>query len=101
MLERPVSYQTNGKILPGNRRKMKRLALYTKYAWRSIQRGGQRSFFAILCVAVGVAAIVALQTTGYSIQDAVAGDARTNARADVVVTSRQRLFSEQDLAKID
>lgn len=77
---------------------MKRLNLYFKYAWRSIQRGGQRSFFAILCVAVGVAAIVALQTTGFSIQDAVAGDARTNARADVVVTSRQRLFSEQDLA---
>lgn len=80
---------------------MKRLTLYIKYAWRSIQRGGQRSFFAILCVAVGVAAIVALQTTGFSIQDAVAGDARTNARADVVVTSRQRLFSEQDLAKIE
>jgi putative ABC transport system permease protein len=77
---------------------MKRLNLYIKYAWRSIERGGQRSFFAILCVAVGVAAIVALQTTGFSIQDAVAGDARTNARADVVVTSRQRLFSQQDLA---
>ncbi len=80
---------------------MKRLTLYIKYAWRSIKRGGQRSFFAILCVAVGVAAIVALQTTGFSIQDAVAGDARTNARADVVVNSRQRLFSEQDLAKIE
>lgn len=77
---------------------MKRLNLYFKYAWRSIQRGGQRSFFAILCVAVGVAAIVALQTTGFSIQDAVTGDARTNARADVVVTSRQRLFSDQELA---
>ncbi|MDB5082459.1 MAG: hypothetical protein JWP00_4383 [Chloroflexi bacterium] len=80
---------------------MKKFTLYTKYAWRSIQRGGQRSFFAILCVAVGVAAIVALQTTGFSIQDAVAGDARTNARADVVVNSRQRFFTDQDLAQIE
>lgn len=80
---------------------MKKLTLYTKYAWRSIQRGGQRSFFAILCVAVGVGAIVALQTTGFSIQDAVAGDARTNAHADVVITNRQRYFSDEDMAKIE
>lgn len=80
---------------------MNNLILYSKYAWRSIQRGGQRSFFAILCVAVGVAAIVALQTTGLSIQDAIAGDARANARADVLVTNRQEFFTADDLAKFD
>ncbi len=80
---------------------MKNILLYTKYAWRSIARGGQRSFFAILCVAVGVASIVALQSTGLSIQDAVAGDARANARADVVVNNRQTYFKPEDIAKID
>jgi predicted lysophospholipase L1 biosynthesis ABC-type transport system permease subunit len=80
---------------------MNNLVLYSKYAWRSIQRGGQRSFFAILCVAVGVAAIVALQTTGLSIQDAIAGDARANARADVLVNNRQEFFTADDLAKFD
>jgi predicted lysophospholipase L1 biosynthesis ABC-type transport system permease subunit len=80
---------------------MKNLSLYFKYAWRSIQRGGQRSFFAILCIAVGVAAIVALQTTGLAIQDSVAGDARANAQADVLVTSRLGNFTEADLTKID
>lgn len=79
---------------------MSNLVLYSKYAWRSIQRGGQRSFFAILCIAVGVASIVALQSTGSSIQDAVAGDARANSQADVLVTSREASFTAQDLAKI-
>ncbi len=80
---------------------MSNLILYSKYAWRSIQRGGQRSFFAILCIAVGVAAIVALQNTGYAIQDTIAGDARTNAGADVVVSTVQRFFTKDDLAKFD
>ena len=80
---------------------MSNLALYIKYAWRSIQRGGQRTFFAILCIAVGVGSIVALQSTGRSIQDAVAGDARANAQSDVLVSSRQGSFTAQNLAKLD
>ncbi|HEX2915498.1 MAG TPA: FtsX-like permease family protein [Chloroflexia bacterium] len=80
---------------------MKTFILYSKYAWRSIKRGGQRSFFAILCVAVGVSAIVALQSTGAAIQDAIAGDARASARADVLVTNRQGSFNQDDLAKLD
>ncbi|NWJ45754.1 MAG: FtsX-like permease family protein [Chloroflexi bacterium] len=80
---------------------MQTLILYFKYAWRSIWRGGQRTFFAILCIAVGVGSIVALQSTGYSIQDAVAGDARANSQADVLVISREGSFSSQNLAKID
>ncbi len=80
---------------------MGNLAFYIKYAWRSILRGGQRSFFAILCIAVGVASIVALQSTGQSIQDTVAGDARADARADVRVTTRQDLFTAEELARFD
>jgi len=80
---------------------MSNLVLYFKYAWRSILRGGQRSFFAILCIAVGVASIVALQSTGNSIQDAVAGDARASAQSDVLVSSRQAHFTTQDMAKLD
>jgi putative ABC transport system permease protein len=80
---------------------MKSLTFYFKYAWRSLQRGGQRSFFAVLCIAVGVAAVVALQNTGFSIQNTIAGDARANARADVVVTTRQQTFNAADLAKIE
>ncbi len=80
---------------------MNTLILYLKYAWRSIQRGGQRTFFAILCIAVGVASIVALQSTGNSIQDAVAGDAKASSQSDVIVNSRQAHLTAQDLAKLD
>jgi predicted lysophospholipase L1 biosynthesis ABC-type transport system permease subunit len=78
-----------------------RLLLYIRYAWRSLLRGGQRTLFAVLCVAVGVASIIALQNTGLSIETTLAGDARSNARADVVVTNRQGFFSQEDLAKLD
>ncbi len=63
---------------------MKRLNFYFKYAWRSVIRGGQRSFFAILCVAVGVASLVALQSLGQSIADTLTGDAKGRAGGDVI-----------------
>jgi putative ABC transport system permease protein len=77
------------------------MTFYLKYAYRSLKRGGQRTFFAILCIAVGVAAIVALQSTGLAIQNSVSGDAKANARADVLVTSRQFYFLPEDLKKFD
>ena len=80
---------------------MSNFVLYSKYAWRSILRGGQRTFFAVLCIAVGVASIVALQSTGNSIQEAVAGDARANSQSDVLVSSRIGAFTGPDLAKFD
>jgi len=63
---------------------LKRLNFYLKYAARSIRRGGQRSFFAILCVAVGVAALVALQSLAVSIKDTLTGDIQARAGGDVV-----------------
>lgn len=63
---------------------MKRLEFYFKYAVRSVRRGGQRSFFAILCVAVGVAALVALQSLAVSIKDTLVGDIQSRAGGDVI-----------------
>lgn len=63
---------------------MKRFGFYFKYAGRSVRRGGQRSFFAILCVAVGVAALVALQSLAVSIKDTLIGDIQTRAGGDVI-----------------
>ncbi|HEX2910172.1 MAG TPA: FtsX-like permease family protein [Chloroflexia bacterium] len=65
---------------------MTRLNFYLKYAWRSVLRGGQRSFFAVLCVAVGVAALVALQSLSASIRDTLIGDINTRAGGDVIAT---------------
>ncbi len=65
---------------------MKRLDFYFKYAWRSILRGGQRTFFALLCVAIGVAALVALQSLAVSIRETLIGDIQSRAGGDVVAS---------------
>ncbi len=68
---------------------MKRLNFYLKYAWRSVLRGGQRSFFAVLCVAVGVASLVALESLGQSISDTLTGDTQARAGGDVIARLNQ------------
>ena len=51
-----------------------RLLFYLKHALRSLQRERRRSLFAIFAIAVGVAAIVSLQSLGLSIRDSVTED---------------------------
>ncbi len=63
---------------------MKRFSFYFKYAWRSIRRGGQLSVFAVICVSVGVATLVALQSLTISIRDTLVGDTQTRAGGDIV-----------------
>ena len=63
---------------------MRRFSFYLKYAWRSIRRGGQLSVFAIICVSVGVATLVALQSLTLSLRDTLVGDTSLRAGGDVV-----------------
>src|SRR5689334_13888841 len=63
---------------------MKRIGFYIKYAWRSVVRGGQRSFFAVLCVAIGVASLVALESLAQSISDTLLGDIQARTGGDVI-----------------
>lgn len=70
----------------GKGKELKRLGFYFKYAWRSVLRGKSRSFFAVLCVAVGVAALVAIQVLEQSINDTLIGDAKGRAGGDLIVT---------------
>jgi predicted lysophospholipase L1 biosynthesis ABC-type transport system permease subunit len=64
---------------------MGRISFYFKYAWRSVLRGGQRSFFAVLCVGVGVASLVALESLSQSISDTLIGDTQARAGGDIIV----------------
>jgi putative ABC transport system permease protein len=66
---------------------MDRLWLYTKYAVRSFRRGGVRSLFGAFCVAVGVAAIVALELVGANFRATITGNAQKINRGDVSVTA--------------
>lgn len=72
-----------------------KLGLYWSYATRSLVRGGQRTILAILCVAVGVMAIVALQLVGLSVNKALIGNIAESNGGDIrlnadVVPLRQR-----------
>lgn len=55
---------------------MKRLRFHLHYSARNLWREKQRTAFALFCVAVGVAAIVGLQTLGFAIADAMTSNAQ-------------------------
>lgn len=63
---------------------MKRFGFYFKYAWRSVIRGGRLSVTALLCLAIGVATLVALQSLTISIRDTFTGDIQARAGGDIV-----------------
>ena len=75
-----------------------RVQFVIRYALRSIQKNRERSAFAVLCVAVGVASIVALQLLALSIHRTLSVDPRLILGADIVVTTNapeQRAAVEQ------
>jgi putative ABC transport system permease protein len=61
--------------------------MYWRYATRSLGRGGQHTFFAIFCVAVGVMVIVALQLVGLMVNAALTGNIRAFNGGDLAVHS--------------
>lgn len=61
--------------------------MFWRYATRSLARGGQRTLFAVFCVAVGVMAIVALQLVGNMVNAALAGNIRAFNGGDLAVHS--------------
>src|SRR6185312_12445034 len=61
--------------------------VYWRYATRSLLRGGQRSLFAIFCVAVGVMVIVALQLVGIMVNAALTTNIRALNGGDLAIHS--------------
>ena len=78
-----------------------RLLFYIKHALRSLQRERRRSLFAVFAIAVGVAAIVGLQSLSLSIEDSVTRDIQATHQADVVVSSQDDPFSPQAIARFN
>ena len=73
-----------------------RLRLYWSYAARSLLRGGQRTLLAILCVAIGVLAVVTLQLAGNMINTSLTGNIRALNGADVVLTGTRLTTAQLD-----
>ncbi len=68
--------------------------MYWTSATRSLARGGQRTMLAVLCIAVGVLAIVSLQLVGNMVNTSLTGNIRDLNGGDLVFTDF-RLTSDQ------
>ncbi|MEO0595379.1 MAG: ABC transporter permease, partial [Chloroflexota bacterium] len=62
-----------------------RVAFYLTYGWRNIQRGGRWTSLAILCIAAGVATVVALRGLGLSIGESLISTVRQDNKGDIFI----------------
>jgi len=62
---------------------IERLNFFVRHSVNDLRVNGQRTFFSLLCIAAGVAAIVSLGTLAGMIQGTLAGNLQTSNRADV------------------
>lgn len=73
-------------------------SLYINYTTRSLLRGGQRTILALFCIAVGVMAIVALQSVGEMIAHSFTGNVRDANGGDIAISSYSPDITQDDLA---
>jgi predicted lysophospholipase L1 biosynthesis ABC-type transport system permease subunit len=74
------------------------LRLALRYVPRALARGGRRAVVTLLCIAVGVAAIVALEVAALSVGDALTTNVRAANGGDISVSTNSAPLSSSDLA---
>lgn len=75
--------------------------LYLAYPTRSLWRNGARTLLAIICIAVGVMAIVSLQLASEMVTASITGDARALTGGDLRLNTTQIRVQPQDLPVFD
>ncbi|HEX3052264.1 MAG TPA: ABC transporter permease, partial [Aggregatilineaceae bacterium] len=79
-----------------------KLRFYVRHSFNDLRVNRQRTIFALLCIAAGVAAIVSLQTLGVMIQDSLTGSVQESNGGDIqlrVATDRDVSTSILDAAR--
>ena len=66
-----------------------KLRFYVHHSINDLRINGQRTVFALLCIAAGVAAIVSLQTLGVMIDDALTGSLQESNGGDMQIRPSQ------------
>jgi len=66
---------------------IEKLKFYTRHSLNDLRVNKQRTLFALLCIAAGVAAIVSLQTLGLMIEDTLTGSLQESNRGDIRLTA--------------
>ncbi len=64
---------------------LQQLQFYARHSINDLRVNGQRTLFALLCIAAGVAAIVSLQTLAGMIQNTLTSNLQASNRGDVVI----------------
>lgn len=59
------------------------LRFYVRHSLNDLRVNGQRTFFALLCIAAGVAAVVSLQTIAVMMGDTLTGNLQRTNRGDI------------------
>lgn len=77
------------------------LFFYTTYALRALRRGGQRTLLAIVAVAFGVMALVAMQTLASNIFDVIGVEPRLELGGDLELTRPQGYLDDDAIAQLD
>ena len=65
---------------------LERFLFYFKHSLNDLRVNKQRTFFALLSIAAGVAAVVSLQTLGVMIEDSLTGNLRESNRGDIRIS---------------
>ncbi|HEY0754193.1 MAG TPA: FtsX-like permease family protein [Ktedonobacteraceae bacterium] len=75
-----------------------KIALYFNHSTRALKRGGQRTILAMLCVAVGVMAVVSVQLVGSMLQNSLTSGVRDSNGGDIAVIAPGSPLKASDLA---
>lgn len=76
---------------------LEQFRFYAKHSFNDLRVNGQRTFFALLCIAAGVAAIVSLQTVAEMIDSTLTGNLQENNRGDIVLQIEGNFGDEGDI----
>ncbi|MBN1964072.1 MAG: ABC transporter permease, partial [Anaerolineae bacterium] len=78
---------------------LEQLRFYLSYSINDLRATKRQTVFAVLCIAVGVAAIVSLQTLGVMIQDTFSGSLQESNLADIRVLAEPRTSVSAEVAR--
>lgn len=78
---------------------LEKLRFYIQHSINDLRVNGQRTLFALLCIAAGVAAIVSLMTLGVMIDDALTGSVQETNHGDIRLAATEGGVSDEALQR--
>jgi putative ABC transport system permease protein len=72
-------------------------SFWLTYITRSFLRSGRRALFAVICVVVGTAGVVALQSAGLTVENALTSNIRASNGGDISLATDEVPLSRTDL----